>query len=153
MNKKLLGIIAMLMVVALALTACGGSSAPASSAAPAASSEAPASSAAPAPAPSAQACNAREAGDSAILCEEVRTVERIVHNVVLDDREVSLFVVDQEDVCLGCAGRLDVDLRGRHLAVQDVCEHTAVSVVCTRCTAGTHNHRDRASSRCRGCGR
>ncbi len=32
MNKKLLGIIAMLMVVALALTACGGSSAPASSA-------------------------------------------------------------------------------------------------------------------------
>ena len=55
MNKKLLGIIAMLMVVALALTACGGSSAPASSAAPAASSEAPASSAAPAPAPSAPA--------------------------------------------------------------------------------------------------
>ncbi len=55
MNKKLLGIIAMLMVVALALTVCGGSSAPASSAAPAASSEAPASSAAPAPAPSAPA--------------------------------------------------------------------------------------------------
>ena len=62
MNKKLLGIIAMLMVVALALTACGGSSAPASSAAPAASSEAPASSAAPAPAPSAPAAGSVSMG-------------------------------------------------------------------------------------------